>query len=672
MIHLLLIGGGTAAACAFSFLRTRYIEGQDDEQEKNSLSVVEQHHQDMQQRQEEAGYDLKVSTLAMGLTGTAQLVYPPLLVIGVPMTIYSSWPIFIDAWKGIHKEKKLRSTIIDSISIGGALVTHYYFTTSLVNVAYFISQKIVVSTEEQSNQQLLQLFNTHPRSVWLWVDQTELEVPFEEVEIGHIVVIHAGETIPFDGKVVEGLATVDQHMLTGESQPQDKTPGDKVFASTLLIGGKLLIHVEQAGKDTVAAQIGDILQNTTDYKSTVEAKGIQIANRLTLPTLCLSGTALLTLGPLSAISVTNCNFSDIMRIAIPLGVLNHLSLATEKGILIKDGRALELLADIDTVVFDKTGTLTQEEPCVGQIYRCGQYSEEDILSFAAAAEHRQTHPVARAILKAAAQRELAVKEIDQGHYEMGYGIKVQIAEQTIRVGSKRFMRMEGINIPDVEASWTAASHAEGHTLVYLSIDAQLEGVIELHVILRPEIPEIVQQLKQRGLKLCIISGDHQQPTARLANSLGIDDFFAETLPEDKAKHIDALQAEGRKVCFIGDGINDAIAMKKAQVAISLAGATTIATDTASIVFIDKNLTQLGALFELSSSMEQNTQSGFKWSLLSGATGIAGIFFFHVRMYGSLGLYVLSLTGSVGNAMLPLLRKDRQRKDLPAKGIKDIG
>ncbi len=662
MIHLLLIGGGTAIASTLSFFRERKKDKKKVLVGKNSLTVVEQHHQDMEQRKEDVDHDLKLSTLAMGLTGVARFAYPPLLLIGVPVAIYSSFPIFIDAYKGLYEEKKLRSTIIDTIAITGGLITQFYFVTTLINVAYFIGQKIVVKTEEESNQQLLQLFNTHPRTVWIWVDDTELEVDFEEVEIGQIIVIHAGETIPFDGEVVEGLATVDQHMLTGESQPQDKTIADKVFSSTLLVGGKLFIRVEKAGKDTVVAQIGDILQNTTDYKSTVEAKGVQIANQLTVPTLCLSGLALLTLGPLSAISVTNCNFSDIIRIAVPLGVLNHLTIATEKGILIKDGRALELLAKVDTVVFDKTGTLTQEEPCVGKIYSCGDYNENQILSLAAAAEYRQKHPVARAILKAAQERNLFLEEIDEGRYEMGYGIKVELAEQTIRVGSRRFMVMEEVEIPDLEVEWAAISHAEGHTLVYLSIDNKLEGIIELHVVLRPEIPRIVKQLQERGLNLCIISGDHQQPTERLANILGIDDFFAETLPEDKAKHIETLQAQGRKVCFVGDGINDAIAMKKAQVAISLAGATTIATDTASIVFIDKNLSKLSELFELSTSIEKNMKSGFTWSILSGAMGVMGIFLFHVRMYGSLGLYLFTLTGSVGNAMSPLLGKDRVKKE----------
>jgi Cu2+-exporting ATPase len=659
-IPLLLIAAGTSLSLyrvkkqstkKIAIKNNKLIE--ESQNDANELtSVVEQQ---LSQRKQTVDHEFKYSLIAMGVTGVAQLVYSPLLVIGVPLVIYSSLPVIADAWRGL-RNKQLRSTIIDSIAITGSILGHYYFTNALINTSYFLGQKILVQTEDHSNQKLQQLFSTQPRYVWLWVDGVELETPFEDVKQGQTVVIHAGEVIPFDGKVINGQASADQHMLTGESQPQDKDLGDDVFASTLLVSGKIHICVEKAGKDTVAAQIGEILQNTTDFKSNIEARAIQTANHLTLPTLALSGVALMTLGPMAAVAVTYCNFADIIRISLPLGVLNHLKVATDKGILIKDGRALELLGDVDTVVFDKTGTLTQEEPIVGKIHSCGTYTEDDILSLAATAEHRQTHPVARAILNAAKERGLSLVNIDQAHYEMGYGIKVSLKGQDIRVGSRRFMLMEGIEMPDSEELWRTASHEEGHSLVYLSVDNILIGVIELHIILRPEVSTLIKNLRQRNLALCIISGDHYQPTKNLADSLGITEFFAETLPEDKAKHIEALQAQGRKVCFIGDGINDAIAMKKAQVAISIAGATTVATDTANIILMNKDLKQLDELFKLSADFEQNIKSGMKWSLLPGAIGVMGVFFFHLRIYGASSLYLFSLVSGISNATLPLLKK----------------
>lgn len=653
---LIILGGGLATAAVASWLH-----GQKSKQpalpvavqENTSVkSLVEQHQQDMQRRKEDADKELKIALLAMGTTGLSELLYPPLLLVSVPLTLYGSAPIFRDAWEYWREKRRLHSSVIDSIAIVGTVATGYYFAATIINGMYFLGQKVLLKTEDHSNQKLLKLFHETPRSVWLWRDGAEVETLFEDVHTGQTVVIHAGEAIPFDGQIVQGIGTVDQHMLTGESRPQEKTEGDAVFASTLLTAGKLHIRVDKAGKDTVAAQIGEILQNTLDFKSTVEARGVRIANRMTLPTLALSGLALGKLGPVSASAVANCNFSDIIRITIPLGVLNHLKLAAEQGILIKDGRALELLGEVDTVVFDKTGTLTREEPEVGRIHPCGGFSAEEVLMLAAATEHRQTHPVARAILEAARQRKLKPASCDHTHYELGRGIRAQIQGRQILLGSQRFMQQQAIALPP-EAVWHEAE--AGHSLLYLAVDGELAGVIELQPQLRPEIPAIIQQLRKRGLELCILSGDQEQPTRQLAETLGIQQYFAETLPEDKARHIESLQAAGRKICFIGDGINDAVAMKKAQVAISLAGATTVATDTASIVFLDKSLQQLDALFALAKGFDRNMKSGLAWSILPGVAGIGAVFALHMRIYGAVGLYILSLGAGAANATLPLLQ-----------------
>ncbi|EIJ36851.1 heavy metal translocating P-type ATPase [Thiothrix nivea] len=656
---LIIIGGGLVAAGMVSWLHRQQEEQQTQpvitQQPSPVKSLVEQHQHDMQARAQEADKELKVSLVAMSATGIANVIYPPLLLFSVPLTVYGSMPIFRDAWQYWREKRRMHSSVIDAVAITGTVATGYYFAAAVINGMYFLGQKVLLKTEDHSSQKLLKLFSDTPRSVWLWRDGAEVETPFEDVQTGQLVVIHAGESIPFDGEIVQGTATVDQHMLTGESRPQEKTVGDSVFASTLLTAGKLHIRVDKAGKDTVAAQISEVLQNTLDFKSTVEARGTRIANQMTLPTLALTGIALGKLGPVGASTVANCNFSDIIRITIPLGVLNHLKLAAEQGILVKDGRALELLGEVDTVVFDKTGTLTHEEPEVGQIHTCNGFSTEQVLSLAATAEHRQTHPVARAILQAASQRGLQIGVSDHTHYELGHGIRAQMQGLSILLGSQRFMQKEDIALP-ANADWH--ENEAGHSLVYLAVDGKLAGVIELQPQLRPEVPAIVRKLRKRGLQLCILSGDHEQPTRQLAESLGIQHYFAETLPEDKARHIEELQAQGRKICFIGDGINDAVAMKTAQVAISLAGATTVATDTASIVLLDKSLQQLDNLFTLANGFDRNMKSGLAWSLLPGIAGIGAVFVLHMRIYGAVGLYLLSLGAGAANATHPLLQRKK--------------
>ena len=203
------------------------------------------------------------------------------------------------------------------------------------------------------------------------------------------------------------------------------------------------------------------------------------------------------------------------------------------------------------------------------------------------------------------------------------------------------------------AEWTKT---EAHSLVYLVVNDELAGVIELRSKIRPEVPAMIKKLQSSGLQLHILSGDHKQPTRHMAKTLGIKHYQAETLPKDKALYIEHLQVQGRKVCFVGDGINDAIAMKKVQVAISLAGATSVAKDTANIILLEKNLTQLEALFELAKSFTRNIKSGIAWSILPGLAGIGAVFVLHMRIYGAVGLYLLSLGAGTANASLPLLRK----------------
>ncbi len=619
--------------------------------------LVEKHQQDIRQRRQETDKDLQVSLLAMGTTGLGWLVLPSLLLIAIPLTLYSSAPIFRDAWSYWREKRKLHSSIIDSVAVIGTVATGYYFSATVVNSMYFLGQKVLLKTEDNASQNILELFSDTPRHVWLLQDGVEVETLFEQVKVGHTVVIYTGESIPFDGSVVAGTATVDQHMLTGEAQPQEKTVGDEVFASTVLIAGQLNIRVDKAGKDTVAAQIGEVLQNTLDFKSAVEARSTRVANQLTLPTLALSGIALGKLGPVGATAIANCNFSDIVRITIPLGVLNHLKIAAQQGILIKDGRALELLAEVNTVVFDKTGTLTQEKPEVTRIHTCHSFDENQVLALAATVEHHQTHPVARAILEIAAQRGIKPVSGDHIHYELGYGIRARIQAQTILLGSQRFMESESVPLTD-HADWHDTETS--HSLVYLAVDGELAGVIELQAKTRPEIPDLIRKLQKSNLQLHILSGDQVQPTRQLAESLGIKHYQAQALPQDKARYIETLQAKGHKVCFIGDGINDAIAMKKAEVAISMAGATTVATDAASIVLLDKNLQQLGTLFDLAKGFDRNIKSGMAWSLLPGIVGIGAVFLLHMRVYGAVSLYLLSLGAGAANSALPLLKHKRSK------------
>jgi Cu2+-exporting ATPase len=604
---------------------------------------------------------LTISVTCFGMTTVGSLLYPPLSLLSVPGLVYLSSFFFKRSYELIRQEGKVAVALVDSLSFGGTLITGHYFACSLAYSFFYFSRKLLIKTEDHSQKSLQNIFSHKPASIWVQQGDVEIEIAFDSLQIGDIVVIQAGQTIPVDGMITSGAATIDQRTLTGESQPVEKEVGEPVFASTLVLSGKIYIQVEKAGQDTVAAQIGDILNSTADFKSNILSRGEKIIEQGARPTLALSALALPLLGTQSALATLYTAFGYHMRSAAPISVLNFLNMASENGILIKDGRSLELLSEVDTFVFDKTGTLTLNEPHVGTIYTCHGSDENDLLTYAAAAEDKQIHPLALAIQKEADNRKLNVPPIGEAKVELGYGLKVRTLaseegeEQLIRVGSGRFMVMESIAIPNEYQQIEENAHENGHSLVYVAIDDQLGGAIELVPTIRPEAKQIINDLHQRKIKVVIISGDHEKPTKKLALKLGIDHYFAETLPQNKADIVEQLQNEGKSVCFVGDGINDSIALKKANVSISLRGASTAATDTASIILMDESLKQLVPLLNLASELDANLSNSVVLTVVPGIISAGGIFFFHLGLVSSIIWCNVALVASLSNAMLPLIK-----------------
>jgi Cu2+-exporting ATPase len=610
--------------------------------------------------------DFMVASTALGLATAGSLLYSPLSLLSVPGTAWICLVIFRDAYQSLFKEGRIGMSVLDTIFMTGTIVTAHYFAASAGIWAYAFSRKLLSKTEDHSKQSLINVFGEQASVVWVLSDGVEVSLPFEALSIGDTVVVYAGEAIPVDGVITSGTASVDQRILTGESQPVEKELGDEVFASTVVLSGKIEICMQKTGEESVAAQIGEILSQTADFKNELQSQGEEIANRSVLPTLTLGALTLPILGPASAVAMLNSCFGFKMRILGPLSMLTFLNLTSQRGILIKDGRSLQLLTSIDTVVFDKTGTLTLEQPHVGNLHPCGGVSETDLLTYAAAAEYKQTHPIAKAILQAAHERDLSVPEIEDTTYEVGYGIKVNLSHsatqnEVIRVGSARFMEMEKIAIPAKIKDIHQSGHKEGYSFVYVAVDNQLYGAIELRATIRPEAKQIISDLRQRKMSLYIISGDNEQPTRKLAEELGIENYFAETLPENKAELIERLQNSGKSVCFVGDGINDSIALKKADVSISLRGASTIATDTAQIVLMDKSLNQLVQLFDIAQNFERNMKVNLMATIVPGLTTIGGVFFLHFGIIHSILLNNIGVAVGASNAMWPLFKHQRNKQ-----------
>ena len=514
----------------------------------------------------------------------------------------------------------------------------------------------MLKTEDRSRQMLADMFGQQPRTVLIMVDEKEVEIPFDLLTMGDILVVHAGQMIAIDGVIAAGTAAVDQHILTGEAQPAEKGPGDRVFAATILLAGRIEVQVEKTGAETAAAQIREVLANSTDFRSAIQARWINVADRTVLPTLGLAGLAMALLGPASALGTINSNYVAVLKVASPLGMLNFLQRASQAGILIKDGRALEAACKVDTVVFDKTGTLTQAEPHVGEIHLFSDATCDEVLAHAAAVEANQSHPIAQAILKEARKRDLTLLTLQDARYEIGYGIEARIGDRIVRVGSARYMGMEKIALPAEFQARSESIQSGGASLVYVAFNDHLAGAIELQPTLRPEAKAVLAELKDLGLTLYIISGDQTAPTKALANELGIDHYFAEVLPQDKSRLVEQLQGEGRRVCFVGDGINDAIALKNANVAVSLRGASSLATNTAQIILMDESLKQLAQLFEVARDYDANLKTLLTTTFFPGLVSLAGVFFLGTGTGTALVLFNCSMVAGLVNAVWPALQK----------------
>jgi len=616
----------------------------------------------VKETQQQHNHYLKLSTAAMGLTVIGPL-NTPLYFLTLGTLTYITLPVLKQAKKSLIKERRIDGYVLDLIVITMALSTGQLFAANVGTWFYHLGKKILQETQKHSQQMLINVFEQQPHFIWILRNEVEIEIPLAEVHINDIVVVNTADVIPIDGIINKGIATIDQHALTGESQPAEKGLGDQVFASTIVITGKIYVTVEKSGSETTISKIGEILSRSANFKTNIQSRGEYLADMAAKPLLFLGILALPVLGPVGATAVINSSFGGRMRVLAPLGTLNHINLASHKGILIKDGRAIEFLTNVDTILFDKTGTLTSDQPKVGQIITCNGYQEDEILTYAATAERQLAHPIAKAIVNKAKESNLDLLDIEDSKYHIGYGIKVNLDDQIIRVGSVRFMAMEGIAIEGTIEEAMTNSYAEGDSLVMVAVNHQLGGAIKIQASVRSEVKNIINGLRQRGIKhIAIVSGDHKQATQSVAESLGMDSYFYDILPEDKANIVEQLQKEGHSVCFIGDGVNDAIAMKKANISISLRGASNIATDIAQVVLMDGSLSHLVDLFDLSTNLDMNLHNSFKITLLPGMVNIGSAFLLRSGIITSVLINNVAFLVGLVNVVRPSKQLEDQNKE----------
>lgn len=631
---------------------------------KNQLYTILTTKEKKQVNIQESKYNklLVISLSSLLLSMGSQWLYAPLGVLSLVGMAYVTKDIFIGAWNSIINEHKINLDLLDAITISLFILQGKFVFYNILLVYFVIRKKLSAKIKGDVSSDLIDVFRQQPRKAWLLSDGTEIEVPLETLKQGDIVVVSAGQPIPVDGQIINGYASIDQQILTGEAQPVDRGVDEQVFALTLVLSGRICIQVEKAGIETTAAQIGEMLNEMVDSTTDMQLKAEAKAEATIVPTLLLSAVAYPFLGVAGSIAILYTPPISRMTIASGIGLLNFLNIASQQGVLIKDGRTLERLNEVDTVVFDKTGTLTEAQPHVGRIYTTDNYTENEVLSLAAAAEDKQKHPVAAAIIQKAKERSLTLPEINAAEYKIGYGLTATINQQTIRIGSVRFMTLCELTIPTQIDTAQMACLEEGNSLVLVAVDDDIVGAIELHPTVRPEAAEVIRYLRTWGIQsMYIISGDQAAPTKKLATLLGIEGYFAETLPQDKASLIEELQGAGKTICYIGDGINDAIALKTAHVSVSLSGAATVATDTAQVVLMDQSLKPLCTLFELAREYQNKTTFTLNFMLYESVVRLFGVLFLHLTLVPTIIMSQFSFFAGVTNTMLPLYKYRKKAK-----------
>ncbi len=576
-----------------------------------------------------------VSLFAVGAVALRNFV-PLAGALGFAAYVYGLAPHMKTVDEHLRKNRCINVDTLFLLSDVLALFSGSYIAAAFGLYLIQAGKLSVVRAKDSSRKHIQHLFRDLPNMVWLARDGVEAEVPLASVRKDDVLVLHAGKVIPVDGVILEGFAGVDQQALTGEATLAEKGPGDPVLANTMLINGRILVRVEKSGEATTASQIAEIMLKSVNFKSDAQLKGEQWANQLTRPMFYSSLVLLPFIGPVSTSVFINAHIGMRIRILAPMNTLKHISIASRRGLLVKDGRALEKFLDIDAVLFDKTGTLTCEDPEVSQIIASGSRSMAEVIRYAAIAEQKLAHPIAKAVLNKAREMGVEFPDIEDSRYAIGYGIRVESGGEIVQAGSLRYLDGEGVPVSERWRRLDADGQDDGGSLIYLAVDGKLIGALRLQPRTRLEMAGVIAKLREQGVTyMAIVSGDAEGPTRQLAEELGMDGCFAEVLPQRKAEIVAMLQAEGRTVCFIGDGINDSIALKQADVSISLSGANTIAKDMAEIVLMDGHVGALGELHGISAELDKNLKESLELSITPGFINLLGAFVLNFNTLTSL-------------------------------------
>ena len=505
----------------------------------------------------------------------------------------------------------------------------YFESAGVIITLILLGKMLEAVSKGKTGEAIKKLMGLAPKTAFVIQNGAETEIPVEEVEIGDIIIVKPGSKIPVDGVVIEGHTAIDESMLTGESMPVDKKAGDKVYAASLNTTGTVKFRAEKVGSDTALAQIIKLVEQAQGSKAPIAKLADIVAGYFVPAVIAIAvasgiawfiGTGDFKFALTIFISVLVIACPCALGLATPTAIMVGTGKGAENGILIKSGEALETAHKINAIILDKTGTITEGKPSVTDLICASNFTQEKLLQLVASAEKNSEHPLGQAIVRGAQEKRLALLEAENFNSITGQGIEAQIAGLSVFVGNRKMMEEKNISVKELEKDADKLAE-EGKTPVFVATDGQPAGIVAVADVVKKSSRAAIESLHKMGIEVAMITGDNKKTAEAIARQVGIDRVLAEVLPQDKAFEVKKLQQEGRKVAMVGDGINDAPALAQSDIGIAIGSGTDVAMESADIVLMHSDLTDVPTAILLSKKTIRNIKQNLFWAFGYNTIGI---------------------------------------------------
>ena len=580
-----------------------------------------------------------------------------LWALATPVQFWMGWQFYRGAWNSLRHRNADMNTLIavgtsaaylysvaatifpSFFKAGGVMPEVYFDTSAAIIVLILLGRLLEARAKGQTSEAIKKLAGLQPKTAKVIRDSSEIDIPVEEVLVGDEIVVRPGEKIPVDGVVISGRSAVDESMISGESMPAKKEPGDEVIGATINRTGSFRFKATKVGKDTALAQIIKLVQDAQGSKAPIQRLADTIAGYFVPIVISIAVVTFViwfSFGPSPALTLALLNFVAVLIIACPcaLGLATPTAVmvgtgkGAESGILIKGGESLETAHKLETIVLDKTGTLTKGEPEVTDLFALGSFGQEEVLVFAASAEKSSEHPLGEAVVKKTVEQGLEIQASENFKAIEGHGVEAEVKGKKVLLGNAKLMQERKVEIGELEARAEELSR-EGKTPIYVSIEGKMAGLIAVADTLKENSTQAVERLKKMGLEVVMLTGDNRRTAEAIARKAGIERVLSEVLPEDKVREIKRLQSEGKRVGMVGDGINDAPALAQADIGIAIGSGTDIAMEASDITLIKGDLGGVVSAIELSRRTMRIIKQNLFWAFFYNTLGIpiaAGILY----------------------------------------------